>query len=135
MHDAADNLFQILYVSQLRPESGVEVVKDIVAVSRRTNPARGITGALLFDGEHFGQLLEGPEPDVTALMQRIETDPRHHQVTLLFSGPADAARRMRAWCSGYCDVHQLEALAADPSRRGPAALAAFRSMLAGADVE
>ena len=92
MHDAADNLFQILYVSQLRPESGVEVVKDIVAVSRRTNPARGITGALLFDGEHFGQLLEGPEPDVTALMQRIETDPRHHQVTLLFSGPADAAR-------------------------------------------
>jgi len=130
-----EDLFQTLYVSQLVSVSDFGVVKDIVAVSRRANPARGITGALLFDGEYFGQLLEGSEAEVTGLMRRIESDPRHCALTTLFSGPAQTPRQMRVWRSGYCETHQLGALMADASARGSAALGAFLAILQGADVE
>ena len=132
---STDDLFQILYVSQLLPGSSFGAVNDIIAMSRRANPARGITGALLFDGEYFGELLEGSETDVVALMHRIESDPRHRAITPLLCRPAAAPRLMRVWRSGYCEALQLEAFIADASLRGPAALEAFLSILQGADVE
>lgn len=133
--DSHEDLFQTLYVSQLVSMSDFGAVTDIVAVSRRTNPARGITGALLFDGEYFGQLLEGSEAEVTELMRRIEADPRHRALTTLFRGPAQTARQMRVWRSGYCETHQLGVLMADASACGRAALGAFLTILQGADVE
>jgi Sensors of blue-light using FAD len=132
---STDNLLQILYVSRLAPGTSLGAVNDIVALSRRANPAHGITGALLFDGEYFGQLLEGSEADVAALMHRIESDPRHRAITPLLCRPADAPRLTRVWRSGYCEAQQLEAFIADASLRGPAALDAFLSILHGADVE
>ena len=130
-----DDLFQILYVSQLMPGASFGAVNDIITMSRRANPALGITGALLFDGEYFGQLLEGSEADALALMHRIETDPRHRTVTPLLCRPAASPRLMRVWRSGYCEAQELEAFIADASLRGPAALDAFLSILQGADVE
>ena len=132
---STDDLFQILYVSQLVPGTSFDAVIDIVARSRRANPAHGITGALLFDGEHFGQLLEGSEADIIALMHRIESDPRHRAITPLLCRPAAAPRLMRVWRSGYCEAQQLDVFSADASLRGPAALDAFLSILQGADVE
>ena len=132
---SSESLFQILYVSHLAPEADFGVVKEIVSASRRANPLCGITGALVFDGEYFGQLLEGRESEVTALMQRIEVDKRHRAVTTLFSGSVRTTRLMRVWRSGYCEPHQLDALLADATLRGPASLAAFVSILQRADVE
>jgi len=130
-----DATFRILYVSQLAPGSELGTVSDIVATSRTNNPLRGITGALVFDGEYFGQLLEGDEAEVSALMQRIATDPRHVRVVLLLSGVTAVRPRMRVWRSGYCDPQRLGALTTEPALRGPAALEAFMSILAGADLE
>jgi Sensors of blue-light using FAD len=132
---STDDLFQILYVSQLVPGTSLEGVSDIVALSRRANPPRGITGALLFDGEYFGQLLEGSEADMVGLMHRIESDSRHRAITPLLCRPAIAKRVMRVWRSGYCEALQLERLTADTSLRGAAALDAFLSILQSADVE
>jgi len=134
MNDIAP-LYQILYVSRLAPGAAYGVVNDIVAVSRRANPARGITGVLLFDGEHFGQLIEGSEAEVTALMARIRADPRHTDIALLFSGVSGSPRHTRVWRSGYCEPQQLEALVRDAMLRGTVALATFMSLLVGADVE
>ena len=130
-----EELFQILYVSQLTPETSFDAVNEIITVSRRTNPTRGVTGALLYDGEYFGQLLEGSEAIIVALMQRIEADPRHRTITPLVCQPAGTTRLMRVWRSGYCEAQQLEVFINDASLRGSAALAAFLSILQGADVE
>jgi Sensors of blue-light using FAD len=132
---STDDLLQILYISQLAPGTNLDAISDMVALSRRANLVHGITGALLFDGEYFGQLLEGSEADVAGLMHRIESDPRHRAITPLLCRPATAPRLMRVWRSGYCEALQLEALVADTSLRGPAALSAFLSILQGADVE
>ena len=96
------SLFQILYVSQLAHGVDFSVVKDIVRASRAHNPVRGITGALLFDGERFCQLLEGSESEVVSLMLRIERDARHVAIRTLHSGSAND-RALRSWRSGYCE--------------------------------
>lgn len=75
-------LSQYLYISTA-PTLPREDVDAILVASARNNPARGITGLLLFNGRNFLQLLEGEEDEVSALMQRIATDPRHNGVSVL----------------------------------------------------
>jgi hypothetical protein len=75
-------LSQYLYISTA-PTLPREEVEAILATSARNNPARGITGLLLFNGRNFLQLLEGEEGEVAALMQTITADPRHSGVSVL----------------------------------------------------
>ena len=131
----SDPLFQLLYVSELAPGCGFEVVKEIVSVARAHNPAQQVTGALLFDGERFCQLLEGSQAAVQALMQRIERDPRHTAVQLLFAGEIAGPRAVQRWLSGYCGPHQLDAFSAPTGLRERAAVDAFVSVLRSADTE
>jgi hypothetical protein len=75
-------LSQYLYISTA-PTLPREDVDAILAASARNNPARGITGLLLFNGRNFLQLLEGEEGAVTSLMETITADPRHAGVSVL----------------------------------------------------
>lgn len=70
-------LFQYFYLSRLALGHDFSCFKAIVTASRQRNPAHGISGALLFDGERFCQLLEGPEKPVRALGTCIDADRRH----------------------------------------------------------
>ena len=64
-------------------------MRAILAVSRRNNARENITGALLlYNDGCFAQVLEGPPAAVSQRFERIRTDPRHHDVTLLQAGPA-----------------------------------------------
>ena len=58
-------------------------VARILAKSRKNNAARGIVGSLLFGDGCFLQCLEGNADVVDALYERIRTDPRHRDVTVL----------------------------------------------------
>ena len=75
-------LSQYLYISTA-PTLPREEVDAILATSARNNPARGITGLLLFNGRNFLQLLEGEDFAVTSLMETITADPRHAGVSVL----------------------------------------------------
>jgi Sensors of blue-light using FAD len=88
-------LSQYLYISTA-PTLGREDVDAILATSARNNPARGITGLLLFNGRNFLQLIEGEEGAVAALMERITADPRHSGVSVL-DHRAIAARTCPDW--------------------------------------
>ena len=90
---------------------------------------------MLFDGERFCQLLEGPEAEVVALMRSISSDPRHAAVRVIFQGQTQAGRTSRHWLSGYCDAAELEAFDSIVGVPHEAALAAFLLVLKGADVE
>lgn len=127
--------FQLLYVSRLAPACTWEVVKEIVAAARRNNPSFGVTGALLFDGERFCQLIEGDEPAVRRLMDNIARDPRHTDLRLLFTGRSPSGPCTQRWVSGYCDAHELEVFDTTPSPGEGIALEWFVSVLRGADVE
>jgi hypothetical protein len=75
----------ISYISTCRisPTEAPSVVDDIVAGSIKRNSARHITGALMFTGEHFAQILEGKAADVDAVMASILADPRHDDIIVM----------------------------------------------------
>jgi len=77
---------QIVYQSVAAPGLGADELVEIIRRSQLRNQREGISGALLTHGRHFLQLIEGPEPAVRALYERIVRDPRHTQIELLHEG-------------------------------------------------
>lgn len=75
---------QYLYISTA-PRLSRDDVEAILESSARNNPARGITGLLLYNGRNFLQLLEGDEAELADLMVRIMHDPRHTGISMLES--------------------------------------------------
>ncbi|WP_300531786.1 BLUF domain-containing protein [Maricaulis sp.] len=64
------------------PEARRKMLKGILSAGIHNNPQAGLTGALVFDGIHFIQILEGMRSRVWATFKRIESDPRHCDVVL-----------------------------------------------------
>lgn len=52
-------------------------LNSILVHAQRTNPSRGITGALICREDVYLQLLEGPEEEVRQALERIRRDDRH----------------------------------------------------------
>ena len=80
-------MHQIIYYSRLErnPASGstLSVMRDIVDVSQRNNARDNISGALILDAGWFLQILEGEKDVIERTYSRIQSDPRHSQVTLM----------------------------------------------------
>ena len=76
-------LYNLVYCSRASPGVDDAEVARIIATSHRNNPARGITGLLVFGGGIFFQWLEGPRDTVTELMAILKTDTRHESVVAL----------------------------------------------------
>ena len=79
------SLYRCVYVSSARLASRHQAlqVAQIVDHAVTANTASKITGALMFDGTRFAQLLEGPSLAVIALAERIRCDKRHDEVVFL----------------------------------------------------
>ncbi|MBE7213005.1 MAG: BLUF domain-containing protein [Gluconacetobacter diazotrophicus] len=126
------DLFQVLYCSRNRFPGGVERMPEwidaILLVSRRNNARDRITGGLLFSGERFAQVLEGPMEKVTAAFERIQCDERHGDVVVLRSGPI-AERNFASWAMGFAnsDAAMLPAHAATAD--GDAVLSVLRAVV------
>lgn len=74
-------------------------LRDILAVSQRNNARDAITGYLIGDRDWFAQILEGEADKVRATYNRIQSDPRHGQVTLV-SRREIRARSFPQWSMG-----------------------------------
>lgn len=76
-------IYHAVYCS--RASLGVDgpAVDRIIASSHRLNPARGITGLLVFGSGVFFQWLEGPRDSVLELMSTLRTDARHRDMVTL----------------------------------------------------
>ncbi len=126
---ALDLISCVLWVSRLSPQSHLGVVKDIWQTSRQRNATLGLTGAVVFDGERFCELLEGPEPDISAVCRDVEDDPRHTGLRVLHASSAVSPRRLAYWCSGYCDANALDPFFEEAGLLGEPAVSAFLDLL------
>lgn len=101
-------LSSILYVSQsIMPQSdAVAGVNNIVTTALARNPELGLTGALLFTGDYFAQVLEGSDASIDLLMASILRDPRHDQILIVDRGPI-AERRFADWSLAYFGPSQF----------------------------
>jgi hypothetical protein len=76
------SLSQIIYASQ---PFGFDAgrLDDILTVSRAKNAQADITGTLICRADMYLQLLEGPEPAIQDVFDRIRADDRHVDVNIL----------------------------------------------------
>ncbi|WP_376989511.1 BLUF domain-containing protein [Bosea sp. R86505] len=83
-----DGLYQIAYESQYslaRVSSTLETLRNIILISKTNNARMSITGALIFDGHKFLQILEGKQQDVESTYARINADTRHRESRIILS--------------------------------------------------
>ena len=86
-------LHSLSYVSRGRlPQDPAELaleLESIVQAARRHNASMGVTGALLYSGGCFEQTLEGDRESVEAVFERVSTDRRHYDVTIVHYAPVE----------------------------------------------
>ncbi|HFZ8993451.1 TPA: diguanylate phosphodiesterase [Citrobacter freundii] len=76
-------LTTIIYRSHLCDNVSVKSLEDMVVAANERNKKGDVTGILLFNGNHFFQLLEGPEENVRTIYQHICEDQRHYNLVEL----------------------------------------------------
>ncbi|MEO5938349.1 MAG: BLUF domain-containing protein [Sphingomonas sp.] len=92
----------LMYVSRqtLVADDASLAIAEIVAIARMLNAPMGITGALVCTDHHFAQLLEGSPAAIEDVMQRIERDNRHTDITVLRVS-AITRRQLPHWSMAY----------------------------------
>ncbi len=78
---------ELTYVSEPAQKMSFLGLMRLLYHSYANNQALGITGALIYENNKFGQVIEGPERDIEALWQKIQKDSRHKNVRLVESKP------------------------------------------------
>ena len=86
-------------------------LREILDTAKRNNRETDVTGALLFSGSHFAQVLEGSESAINDRFRAISQDTRHHNVTPLLYEPA-GERQFKGWSMALCMPEDLESLPA-----------------------
>ena len=91
------DLYHLAYVSDVMLETSDQEpaqahldgqLREILDTAKRNNRETDVTGALLFSGSHFAQVLEGSESAINDRFRAISQDTRHHNVTPLLYEPA-----------------------------------------------
>jgi Sensors of blue-light using FAD len=99
-------LVRLLYASRAVPAIDQDVLVAILRKSKANNPSTGITGVLCFSEGIFLQVLEGGRAAVNKLYNRIASDSRHSDVTLLCYEEI-GERRFAGWSMGQVNMGHL----------------------------
>ena len=99
---------RLLYISesQIEQADAQTLVLEIVARSVCKNSNKKLTGALLFTGTHFAQILEGAPHAIDQLMIDLCSDPRHKNIRVIDRSAIDA-RRFPDWAMAYSGPSQF----------------------------
>ena len=103
-------MFRLFYISTAALGTTNDICDSIARVSARNNAEHDITGALVFNGVNFAQVLEGDETAVRTLYDIICSDPRHSGVVLVSAKPAKR-RNFEGWAMQRIDGLNLVPLA------------------------
>lgn len=102
------DLVHLAYVSSAAPGLTAAELELIGTRARAANAAARLTGLLLYQGDTFCGVLEGPRRVVFARMEVIITDPRHHSLRILREEDI-AQRRFSNWTFGALPVPPVRA--------------------------
>lgn len=99
-------LVRLLYASQASGPLSGKIQDEIMAQSRKNNPALGVTGLLCVADNTFIQVLEGGRDEVCDLYNTIVRDTRHRNVRIL-SYEEISERRFGAWSMGQVQAAKI----------------------------
>jgi Sensors of blue-light using FAD len=83
--------YQIIYSSEAATPMQTDDLQALLDHARRSNGAKGITGALVYAEGMFLQILEGDKVVLQGLMTKIQRDVRHENVFVLRKGEVPTA--------------------------------------------
>lgn len=115
-------LWRLVYVSAAVEKFNRDTLAQMVEAAGSKNARLDITGVLMFAGDRFMQVLEGPRDAVLPLFETIEHDDRHIFVELVQSQGV-SSRLFSGWSMGLCNLD-------DPLSISIAEFKAVRSFLA-----
>jgi hypothetical protein len=81
---AESDLTFVIYLSRISVHFDDQMLVDLAAKSSVNNKNRGVTGILLRAGNHFIQILEGPNDMVHRLVNKIRGDFRHTDLRIIY---------------------------------------------------
>jgi hypothetical protein len=94
------NLHTLVYLSNASQLFTDNELNEILAVSRKNNSARNISGILIYCEGNILQVLEGAKDEIHTLYKKIETDLRHKDLIILQDIPL-TERNFEDWSMGY----------------------------------
>jgi hypothetical protein len=92
----------LLYISHslLDPASADADMLALVRTAIERNRTIEVTGALIFTGTRFAQIIEGPAAAIDALLISIRRDPRHRDIDVIEQVKLPE-RRFAGWSLAY----------------------------------
>ena len=99
-------MFCLGYVSFATAALHRNELSELAAQSARDNEALGITGVLLYDDGIFLQFLEGSEPAVRALLDKIVRDRRHERLAVVLEETVPQ-RHFPGWHMALADAESF----------------------------
>lgn len=120
----SSKLYSIIYISRMNFDGNEAKIKDevndIIKTSTSKNTQKDVTGALLFSGGYFIQVLEGPLKAVESIFESIQNDFRHKEISTLSNAQIDE-RSFPKWSMALAGVRldiapEIEGLLADPDK-------------------
>ena len=70
-------MYELIYKSRARQNFSNSDLEKMLSRAQIKNKSKDITGLLVFDGQHFLQILEGEREVVEATFEHIQKDERH----------------------------------------------------------
>ncbi len=103
------DLYRLAYISKnsmIGDRQAIQSeIENILATAHQNNPAKGITGALLYSGGFFCQVIEGAQEEIEALFESIQMDDRHSDVTILHFEKIDV-RGFDEWAMAFAGIEE-----------------------------
>ena len=99
--------YQLIYSSEAATPMQTDDLQELLDHARRSNGAKGITGALVYAEGIFLQILEGDKVRVQDLMAKIQQDVRHENVFVLREGEVPTAI-FGSWKMAYVSATQKQ---------------------------
>ncbi|MDO8941351.1 MAG: BLUF domain-containing protein [Methylicorpusculum sp.] len=100
-------MIRLLYFSNAMPGLSDDQVRNILQSSRKNNPVIGVTGVLIYGGDMFMQVLEGPEQAVLRLYVKLLDDRRHSNSQIVQMSYAKE-RMFQNWSMGVIKTNPLK---------------------------
>jgi hypothetical protein len=94
------DVIELIYTSITPKPLDISVVNDILRTSQRNNEQHNVTSHLFYDGVRVLQILEGSHEAIYKLFDKIESDPRHEAVELLYEQEIET-RSFPDWQMAY----------------------------------
>ena len=99
-------MVQLIYVSYSSQDFSLEELPDILRKSVENNKKDDITGMLLYAGECFIQVLEGPLEKVEQRYEIIKKDPRHEDCRIVDKRMIER-RAFPTWSMSFNDLNTI----------------------------